>query len=243
MSCALPNHFQGHFVDDAIVEPPSLPLSELADGLHAMAQPLTILRGAMCALTFQDHIEPASRRYLDMSTKQVDRLCDLMAGMQNLLHAMQTKNKFASFDLMELLDPILEQQQAAACESGVQIAVTKPEHPLYVFGEEQGVEQACSAALKAAIAFSHANDRLEVQIAPHNGFASLTLRNEGFNASSRGKNLGSFERFYLTVIESIIRSQCGVYEFTDIPFSMSLHLRISDEPGLPITSDCLQMTV
>lgn len=226
-------------MDDSIVEPSSLPISELADGLHAMAQPLTILRGAMCALTFHDQIEPASRRYLDMSSKQVDRLCDLMSGMQNLLHSVQAKNKLTTFDLLELLDPVLQQHEAMASESSVQIAVTKPERPLYVLGEEQGVEQAFSAALRTAIAISGPNDRIEVQVAPHDGFASLILRNENF----QGNSLGSFERFYLTVVETIIRSQCGVYEFSDNPFSISLHLRISEQPGMPVTSDCLQLTV
>ena len=66
-------------MDGALAEPSSLLHAELADGLHAMAQPLTILRGAMCALTLREEMEPANRRYLDMSAKQVDRLCDLMA--------------------------------------------------------------------------------------------------------------------------------------------------------------------
>jgi signal transduction histidine kinase len=184
-------------------------------------------------------MEPVSRRYLDMSTKQVDRLCELMGGLQNLLHAVQAKNQFTTFDLVELLDPTFERQQSAACEAGVQIVVTKPEHPLHVFAEEHGVEQAFSAALRTAIAVSRPKDRIEVQIAARNGFASLTLRNEGF----QGRSLGSFERFYLTVIETITRSQCGVYEFTDSPFSISLHLRISDQQAVPVTSDCLQMTV
>jgi len=238
MSSALRNHFQeGNSMDGALAEPSSLLHAELADGLHAMAQPLTILRGAMCALTLREEMEPANRRYLDMSAKQVDRLCDLMSGMQSLLYAAQNKVEFASFDLMEALDAILDRQQASVGESGVQIAVTKPDHSLYVFADQQGVEQALSAALKTALSGARKDDRIEIEIAPRDGFAEVMLRNDNF----RERSLGSFERFNLTVVETMIRNQCGIYEYTDRPFSISLRLRVSEYLGAVVTSDCLQM--
>ena len=224
-------------MDGALAEPSPQLYAELADGLHAMAQPLTILRGAMCALTLREEIEPPNRRYLDMSAKQVERLCDLMSGMQSLLCAAQSKAEFVSFDLMELLDPIIERQQASASESGVQIAVTESEHSLCVFGDQQGVEQALSAALKTALSGARKDDRIEIEIAPRDGFAELMLRNENF----RERSLGSFERFNLTVVETMIRNQCGVYKFTDKPFSISLRLRVSEYLCTVVTSDCLQM--
>jgi signal transduction histidine kinase len=213
--------------------------AQLADGLHAMAQPLTILRGAMCALTMQDSVEPANRRYLDMSTKQVDRLCDLMSGLQSLLHAGQSKVEFRSFDLIELIDPIVEQQRNAARESGVRIVWTRPERPIHALGDEHGVEQAFSAALKTALSAAKRDERVQVEIALRDGFVGLTLRNESFSK----RNLGSFERFHLTVVEHMIRSQCGMYELIDHPLSISLKLRISPQAGREVTSDCLRLAV
>lgn len=242
MSSALRNHFQEeNSIAGALAEPSSLSHAglhaELADGLHAMAQPLTILRGAMCALTLREEVAPANRRYLDMSAMQVDRLCDLLSGMQSLLSAAQNKAEFASFDLIEALDPILEFHQASAGEAGVQIEVTKPEQSLYVFADPQGVEQAFSAALKAALSGARKGDRIEIEIAPRDGFADLMLCNKNF----RERSLGSFERFQLTVVETMIRNQCGIYEFSDRPFFISLRLRVSEYLGSVVTSDCLQI--
>lgn len=235
MSSALRKPFQEETsINGALVEPSPLH-TELADGLHAMAQPLTILRGAMCALTLREETSP--NRYLDMSAKQVDRLCDLLSGMQSLLSAAQNKVEFASFDLVEALDPILELHQASAGEAGVQIEVAKPDHSLYVFADPQGVEQAFSAALKAALSGARRDDRIEIEIAPRAGFADLVLCNKNF----RERSLGSFERFHLTVVETMIRNQCGIYEFTDRPFLISLRLRVSEYLGSVVTSDCLQM--
>jgi hypothetical protein len=64
---------------------------ELDQGLHALAQPLTILRGALGALTMRDAVPAqAASRYLEMSNTQVERLCSLLSGLQNLLDGVRS---------------------------------------------------------------------------------------------------------------------------------------------------------
>jgi hypothetical protein len=58
---------------------------DIADGLHALAQPLTILRGALGALALRERIAPQNSRYLDMSTRQIERMCDLISRIQKRL--------------------------------------------------------------------------------------------------------------------------------------------------------------
>jgi hypothetical protein len=50
-------------------DPPSEFYSEIAEGLHAMAQPLTIVRGALGALTLWKGIAPQQERYVRMSAE------------------------------------------------------------------------------------------------------------------------------------------------------------------------------
>lgn len=57
----------------------------LGDGLHEMAQPITVLRGALGAIQLRGALAADTLRYLDMSIQQVERLCGLLAAMQNLL--------------------------------------------------------------------------------------------------------------------------------------------------------------
>jgi hypothetical protein len=64
---------------------------ELDQGLHALAQPLTILRGALGALTMRDAVPAqAASRYLELSNTQVERLCSLLSGLQNLLDGVRS---------------------------------------------------------------------------------------------------------------------------------------------------------
>ena len=65
---------------------------ELDEGLHALAQPLTILRGALGALTMRGAVRPeTANRYLEMSNTQVDRLCNLLSGLHSLLDGVRSE--------------------------------------------------------------------------------------------------------------------------------------------------------
>lgn len=54
-----------------------------------MAQPLTVLRGALGALELRGATAAESTRYVEISSRQVDRLCDLLAGMRDLLDRLE----------------------------------------------------------------------------------------------------------------------------------------------------------
>ncbi len=89
---------------------------ELDTRLHAMAQPITVLRGALGAIQLRGGTGAESVRYLEISSKQVERLCNLLAGMQSLLetlddeaskwpsHNEQERNMESASDCASLLE-------------------------------------------------------------------------------------------------------------------------------------------
>lgn len=84
MNCASP--------EDPLDETCSIPTeiaAGLADGLHAMAQPLTILRGAAGALQLSSSVSVADRRYVEMCAVQAERLCEMIASLRDRLDAAQ----------------------------------------------------------------------------------------------------------------------------------------------------------
>jgi len=127
MSCVLPNKNaleRGESVDDA--ETHAWLSGELDEGLHALAQPLTILRGALGALTMRGAIPPEASRYLDMSNAQVDHLCNLLSGLQNLLDGVRSEPACTEIDLWNLVASVLENRQAESRNSLQRIALAKP---------------------------------------------------------------------------------------------------------------------
>lgn len=107
MSCAMPSNNaleSGASLGDA--ESYAWVCKELDEGLHALAQPLTILRGALGALTMRGAVSPqAAGRYLEMSNTQVERLCNLLAGLHNLLDGVRSQSVCTEIKL-----PILDEE-------------------------------------------------------------------------------------------------------------------------------------
>ncbi len=71
-------------------------LADIDDGLHALAQPLTILRGALGALALRERIAPQNSRYLEMSMRQIERMCDLISDIQKRLDAERPEGRSAT---------------------------------------------------------------------------------------------------------------------------------------------------
>ena len=99
---------------------------DMENGLHAMAQPLTVLRGALGALAMRGGVTAESNRYLEMSNQQVERLCSLMFRLQDLLDAHRSEAACAKVNLWELTASLLENGEFNSGDSGVRIGRQNP---------------------------------------------------------------------------------------------------------------------
>jgi K+-sensing histidine kinase KdpD len=201
-------------------DPSSAFYSQLAEGLHAMAQPLTIVRGALGALTLRKGIAPPQERYVRMSTEQVERLCDLMSGLQDLLDATQFDAECVSLDLWEIVDLVLGDLDPVLRQSGAQISAVVPNERIYVIGDSTRTEKALRAALKTAASLSSQGDLIQLEVFINDGVADLIVQNR----KRHGKGLGSPERFNLALVQANIRCQAGVYECFEDPLHLSIKL-------------------
>lgn len=200
----------------------------LRDGLHAMAQPLTILRSAMEVLLRQEGSGIDHRRYLELSSKQVERTCHLLSSVRNLVVAQSIPAEPSHFELRGLLEPIVEAHSRALQDSGVAILTATQSPGQTVVGDAERTKQALSAALAAAAALCNRGDVIELLEAAHNGYVRLTLR----AAHPQGGRIDSSHRLSLSLAEINMLSQRGHYEFAENPFRISLALPVWDPtPG------------
>ena len=207
-------------------------LAQLADGMHAMAQPLTILRGAIGAMQFAETFASGDRRYVDMSAVQIGRLCDMLANLRSLLDMAQSAAVCSPQGWQELIRPVLEDYEGDLPTSGVRMVVKHPNHSMRVLADAARTEQAMRAALDMAQSLASQGDEIQCRVLPD----GLELQNE----HGRGKGLNSAERLIFSFIETAIRSQQGICEFIEDPFCLSIAL---PRAGSNITSDCLQAVV
>jgi len=230
MSCVLPKNLRTG--KTAASDPHAALYSQLADGLHAMAQPLTIVRGALCALTLNQDVPPASQRYLDMTSAQLDRLCDQMCCLRSLLETTQFNANCVTVELWELISPILEDLDSALRKSGVQIAPANPEQTaIHAIADPARTEQAFRAALTTAVSMAAPGDVILLDVQPRDGFVDLTIQNR----NPHGKSFGSSDRLSLSLVKASIRSQQGIYECVEDPLRISLKLPLQDEEEMSTT--------
>ena len=78
--------------------------ANMSQGLHALAQPLTIVRSAVAALAAPGIATQKQRRYLELCTQHVERTCDLFESMQELVSASHIDPDCEPIDLREALD-------------------------------------------------------------------------------------------------------------------------------------------
>jgi len=227
MSCALLKRMPQD--THAAGEPSAVFYSELAEGLHAIAQPLTIVRGALGALTLCEGKSPQQERYVHMSTEHVERVCDMLSGLQDLLDAMQFDAECAAVDLREIIDTVLEDMEPLSRKSAVQFVAVKPSEPIQVIGDPFRTEKALRTALKTAMSLASQGDLIRVEVLSGDGFADLVVE----NPKKQGKGLGSTERFSLALVQANIRSQAGVYACVEDPLHLSLKLPLQgmESPG------------
>lgn len=200
--------------------------ADLVNGLHAMAQPLTILRAAIEVLAKAQDGGIDRRRYLDISTTQIRRTCTLFSHVQDLLTATLNEAQRTPFDLWELLSPMIDDQRSLLQSTGVKIVVTRHDGWERVVGDAERTGQAFVELLKLAASASAPGDVIELLSSDRNGFAEVIIR----NGRSRGKRMNSSDRLILSLAEINIVSQHGRCQFTNDPFCVSLALPVED-PG------------
>jgi hypothetical protein len=197
---------------------------EFDSALHAMAQPLTVLRGALGALKLRGSLAVDADRYVDLSNIQVDRICVLMSGMRTLLDDFQFDAVCAPTNLGELIAAIVEKEDFSLQRSGLRISVAKADHELRVIADPVRTEHAMRAVLSAVAAASSQDGEIHLTLDPRDGFADVTVH----APLADEKKLTSADRLGLSIAEASIRSQHGFFECFAEPLRISLKLPLHD---------------
>lgn len=220
MSCVKHNQTAGH--DAALIDEHARFCAEVADGLHALAQPLSILRAAMEMISVSERT--ARLRYLSVAEQQMGRTSRLFSSLQYLLASELEPAHCTRFDLWELLAPIIEDRTPALRELGIAIAASKPDSPLPVFADAERTQQAISALLETATANSSPGDRIELKTTQSGGSVEFSVT----GADNEARRMSSTDRLNLSLAKRNILSQHGAYDFCEDPFRASFTLPVNE---------------
>lgn len=197
-------------------------LASMSEGLHSMAQPLTILRSSIAASATPGVDAMKQRRYLDLSSQQIERACSMFEFLQDLVIASQIEADCGPVELADLLATLAQEQGPTLQASGIELSVVTPNELPTVSGDVTRTHLALSTALKLAASVSATGDLIELLVSTCGGYVELITRNERVH----GRPLNSLERLSLSLAQANILSQQGEFEFVEASFYTRIALPI-----------------
>ena len=214
------NSLETYLIPDVKAEELQRLYASMTTGLHALAQPLTVLRSAVSASAREDLSETDRQWYLDTAVDQVEHACTLFQHLQQLVASGRIKADCAPIDLLALILPIVADQKQILEGSGIDFRVSFPQILDPVLGDMDRMLQALFAALKVAASLSTRGDVIELTVSTDDRYVELMVQNR----RQHGKRMTSSDRLSFALAEANLRSQRGGYTCTEDPFRVALTL-------------------
>jgi hypothetical protein len=210
---------------DWLVAEPDRFHANLSSCLHAIGQPLTILRCTVAASAVQGIPGEKLQKYLGTSAEQVELLCGLFDCMRELVDSSRFEGECAPVEVSQLLSFVVEDQKPSLQASDLTIDVCIPaELHSTVLADMNRSLKALTFVLKIAASISSQGDVIEVGVAQKNGGVELTVQNK----RAHRRNFTSLQRLSLAVAEANIRSLDGNYVCTEDPLRVSMTLPVQN---------------
>ncbi len=214
------------------------PFSGMANGLHAMAQPLTVLRGALGAWKMRGGPEAENGHYLQMSTNQVERMSDLLSCLQDVLDVADSKPNRSKVDIGAMIGLVLEDMSSVLQEWGGTIEGLEPDCHVQIQGDADRTERALRAAIRVAVSLSAHGEVIRLSVRRDEEQVQVHVE----SSASHRKTLGFADRLNLSLVETNIRSQNGAYECVEDPLCVLISLPAFgiEATDPPFTIECEQ---
>jgi hypothetical protein len=196
--------------------------ASLSSCLHAMGQPLTVLRCTVAASAVPGIPSEKLEKNLRTSAEQVERLCGLFDCLREFVDSIESGGDRSPVAASRLFNMAVDDQMPLLQASGVAIDVRIPAELHSLMLADMGSSmRALGSVLKTAASVSSQGDVIEVRVSPNRGGVELIVQ----NVRARCRSLTPLERLSLAVAEASVRSQGGDYACMDDPFRVSLTLR------------------
>lgn len=193
--------------------------SNLSEGLHAFAQPLSILRASLG----NDHLDRMAREELlelaSNSATQVERVCRLFSCLQQLLNIENIEPHLSETAILPLLAQVADGASLLFEESGMILNVVLPASCPPVLINRTRTLEALSTILLVAHAVSDREDTIELITSTS---VSNDVRVVVQNARGSIKAMNAEQRLNIALAEANMRSQEARFLCSTMPFRVQV---------------------
>ena len=193
----------------------------LAAALHAVAQPLTLLRARFDAEMIELLDETQLRRSALRSARHVEHLCGLLRSMQRLLEMDAMPAVVDAIEAGRLVESAIEDVGRVLDEAGVLLQYSAPEETRLILADGARMRQALAEALICANDVSKGAGTIELTVETMLRWVVIRVRQREAHCDVHDDRM----RLSVAALEANVCSQGGAMEFTASPLSMEFRLR------------------
>jgi hypothetical protein len=194
--------------------------SQLSQGMHAAAQPLTILLASLTEANTDQMNTVELRQLTESSAVQVQRVCTLFRYLQQLLLVESTKARLCPTPTLPLLAHVVEGVDLLFRKAGVSLSLRMPNSCQPILIDRARTIQALTSVLLIAHAVSRATDTVDFILASTPDMVQIIVR----NLNSRTTRMNAEGSLSMAVAEANIRSQQAGFSLSLQPFHVQVKL-------------------
>jgi hypothetical protein len=192
----------------------------LSHGIHAAAQPLTILLASLDKAHTDSMTIDELRELTASSSEEVRRVCTLFSCLQDLVVAESITPKLSATAILPLIASAAEGVQLLFQKQGIILNSTISETCPLVLINRPRTLRALSSVLLTVQALSTAGDHVEIIASASTRGMQIVVRNVNLSAPSTSAEA----RLSLAAAEANIRSQQAAFVFSRQPFQVLIDL-------------------
>ncbi len=194
--------------------------SNLAQGIHAVAQPLAVLMASLS----EDHIDLMNfdelRELTVSSAAEVQRLCALFGCLQQLVMVESIKPQLSSTPLLTVLAYAAEGVHLLFQQDGIFLRSVAPDTCPPVLIHRPRTLQALSRVLLIVHGLSRAQDTVELMATPSAHAVQVVIRNLNVSVAA----INAEASLSMAVAEANMRSQHAEFALSLRPFTVCIEL-------------------
>ena len=194
--------------------------SHLAQGIHAAAQPLTVLRASLSKCNTDRMNSDELRELTASSAVQVQRVCTFFSGLQQLVMAESTKPQLSPTPILPLLAYAVEGIDLVFQRNGITFSSVLPDTCPPVLINRALTLQALSTVFLVVYGLSGVQDTVELITSSSANAVQIVVRNLHLPAAV----INPEASLSLAVAEANMRSQQAGLSLSLQPFTVRIDL-------------------
>ena len=198
---------------------------DLIEGMHAMSQPLTILRGSFGATDVAGQSIEDLRKLVRRSAREVERVCVLFNYLRQFVEIERLEAEPEIQDLSRLLGHAVEGVDLLFVEAGVGLNLEQPGGTIpNVLIDGSRLEQAVCGILLGILGLAGRGNQVVVTTTAQNGFVRITFSTSLVPVGP----LVAETKLSMALAAANLRSQGGNMTWRDEPLFAQIILPITD---------------